>query len=172
MNVKFVFRITALCVFFTSLFMLAPAIIAFIDAQYRYGFIYLGVVAVMLIFSGIIFWLTRNYKPTFYAQEGFAATSLSWILMSFLGAVPFKLTGEIPSYIDALFEIVSGFTTTGASILTDIEALSRCNLYWRSSAIGWAVWVYLSFYLRLFLLLKRKAARAFFLCVPKVLDPL
>ena len=132
MNVKFVFRITALCVFFTSLFMLAPAIIAFIDAQYRYGFIYLGVVAVMLIFSGIIFWLTRNYKPTFYAQEGFAATSLSWILMSFLGAVPFKLTGEIPSYIDALFEIVSGFTTTGASILTDIEALSRCNLYWRS----------------------------------------
>ncbi len=132
MNVKFVFRITALCVFFTSVFMLAPAIIAFIDSQMKNGFIYLGVVAVMMFFSGIVFLLTRNYKPTFYAQEGFAATTISWLIMSFLGAVPFRLTGEIPSYIDALFEIISGFSTTGASILTDVEALSRCNLYWRS----------------------------------------
>lgn len=132
MNVKYVFRITALCVFVTSVFMLAPAIIAIIDSQIKNAFIYFGLVAVMMISSGLVFLLTRNYKPTFYAQEGFAATSISWIIMSFLGAIPFKLTGEIPSYIDALFEIVSGFTTTGASILTDVEALSRCNLYWRS----------------------------------------
>lgn len=132
MNVKFVFRITALCVLFTSLFMIAPAIIAFIDSQMRNGFIYLGVVLLMLVFSGVILFFTRNYKNTFYAQEGFAATSISWIIMSFLGAVPFKLTGEIPSYIDAIFEMISGFTTTGASILTDVESLSRCNLYWRS----------------------------------------
>ena len=132
MNVKFVFRITALCVFFTSLFMIAPAIIAFIDSQMRNGFIYLSIAAVMMLFSGLAFILTRNYKPTFYAQEGFASTSISWIIISFFGAIPFKLTGEIPNYIDALFEIVSGFTTTGASILTDVEALSRCNLYWRS----------------------------------------
>ena len=132
MNVKFVFRITALCVFFTSLFMIAPAIIAFIDSQMRNGFIYLGIVAVMVLCSGLVILLTRNYKQTFYAQEGFAATSISWIIMSFFGAIPFKLTGEIPSYVDALFEIISGFTTTGASILTDVEALSRCNLYWRS----------------------------------------
>lgn len=132
MNVKYVFRITALCVFFTSLFMIAPAIIAIIDSQLRNAFIYLGVVAVMMLCSLIVFLLTRNYKPTFFAQEGFAATSISWIIMSFFGAVPFKMTGEIPSYIDALFEMVSGFTTTGASILTNVESLSRCNLYWRS----------------------------------------
>ena len=132
MNVKFVFRITALCVLVTSVFMLAPAIIAIIDSQMKNAFIYFGLVAVMMVFSGLVFLLTRNYKPTFYAQEGFAATTISWLIMSFLGAIPFKLTGEIPHYIDALFEIISGFTTTGASILTDIESLSRCNLYWRS----------------------------------------
>ncbi|MBQ6930889.1 MAG: TrkH family potassium uptake protein, partial [Clostridia bacterium] len=112
--------------------MLAPAIIAIIDSQIKNAFIYFGLVAVMMVFSGLVFLLTRNYKPTFYAQEGFAATTISWLIMSFLGAIPFKLTGEIPHYIDALFEIISGFTTTGASILTDIESLSRCNLYWRS----------------------------------------
>ena len=68
----------------------------------------------------------------FSAQEGFAATGLSWIFMSAFGALPFFLSGQIPSYVDAFFEMVSGFTTTGASILTDVEALSRCNLFWRS----------------------------------------
>lgn len=71
-------------------------------------------------------------SSVFYLKEGCVATALSWIFMSFFGCIPFILTGEIPSLIDALFETVSGFTTTGASILSDVEALSHCTLMWRS----------------------------------------
>ncbi len=132
MNVKFVFRMVALTVFTTSLFMIQPAVIAFADGQMHNALSYLIVVGVMMLVSLITLIITKKYKSSIYAQEGVAATGLSWIAISLFGAVPFCLTGEIPNYIDALFEIVSGFTTTGASILTDVEALSRCNIYWRS----------------------------------------
>lgn len=66
-----------------------------------------------------------------YLKEGCVATSLSWILMGVVGAIPFMITGEIPSFINALFEMVSGFTTTGASILSDVEVVSRCSTTWR-----------------------------------------
>ena len=71
-------------------------------------------------------------KNVFYAKEGFVTVALSWIVLSLCGAVPFRLTGEIPRYIDAVFETASGFTTTGASILTNVEALSQTSLFWRS----------------------------------------
>lgn len=132
MNVKFVFRITALAVFFTSVFMVVPAAIAFYDKQLFNAAVYLSVAGMMMLYSLIVLVVTRKYKPSFYAQEGIAATSISWILISLFGALPFTFTGEIPNYIDALFETISGFTTTGASILSDVEALSRCNIYWRS----------------------------------------
>ena len=67
-----------------------------------------------------------------YRKDGFAAAALAWVVLSLFGAVPFVLTGEIPSFVDALFEIVSGFTTTGSSILSDVEALSHVSLFWRS----------------------------------------
>ena len=70
-----------------------------------------------------------------YQKAGFAATALSWILMSLVAALPFYLSGEIPDYLDAFFESVSGFTTTGATILTNVEALSHCMLLWRSVMI-------------------------------------
>lgn len=78
---------------------------------------------------------TTRKKPTntmFYLKEGCVVTSLSWILISVVGALPFMLTGEIPNFVDAWFETASGFTTTGASILTDVEALSHTSLMWRS----------------------------------------
>ena len=65
-------------------------------------------------------------------KEGFLSVSLSWILLSIFGALPFLISGEIPAVEDALFEAVSGFTTTGSSILTDVEALTHCILFWRS----------------------------------------
>lgn len=132
MNGKFVCRIAALSVFVSSLFMIVPAGIAFFDGQMFNAAVYLGVTGLMMLFSLITLIVTRNYKPEIYAQEGFASTSISWILISLFGALPFWLSGEIPNFIDALFENVSGFTTTGASILTDVEALSRCHIYWRS----------------------------------------
>ena len=132
MNVKYVCRITSYTVFIMALFMLIPAGIALFDGEMRNALMYLGVIGIEAVFGLIMFCAGRNYNPTLYAQEGIAATSLSWIVMSVFGALPFVFTGEIPHYIDALFEIVSGFTTTGASILSDVEALSRCNLFWRS----------------------------------------
>ena len=74
----------------------------------------------------------RPKSQVFYLKEGCITTSLSWILLSFFGCLPFYLSKEIPSFTDALFETISGFTTTGASILNDVEALSHCALFWRS----------------------------------------
>ena len=65
-------------------------------------------------------------------RDGFAATALSWIVLSLAGCLPFCLTGAIPSFVDALFETASGFTTTGATILREIEGLPHCILFWRS----------------------------------------
>lgn len=110
--------------------LLLPCLTALIYRETE-GFVYLGVA---IITVGIGFLMTRR-KPVnsvFYLKEGCVATALSWIFLSFFGALPFYLTGEIPGIIDALFETVSGFTTTGASILNDVEALSHCSLFWRS----------------------------------------
>lgn len=91
-----------------------------------------GIVAVVSLVLGLIMSWKKPRDNVFYLKEGCVATSLCWIIMSIAGAVPFMLTGEIPSFTDAVFETVSGFTTTGASILTDVEALCRTSLMWRS----------------------------------------
>ncbi len=90
------------------------------------------VVAVFAIVLGHLISLKKPRKTKIFAREGFVTVALSWIILSLIGAVPFCLTHEIPSFIDAFFEIVSGFTTTGSSILTDVEALSYTSLFWRS----------------------------------------
>lgn len=90
---------------------------------------------VTLAAAGLLGFLLTRRKPArrdMYAREGFVLTALSWILISLIGAVPFTISGQIPNYLDAVFETVSGFTTTGASILTDVEALDQCMLFWRS----------------------------------------
>ncbi len=81
---------------------------------------------------GGVLTLFRPRTREIYAREGYSAVGLSWLVMSLLGALPFVLSGDIPRYVDAFFETVSGFTTTGASILNDIESLSRSGLFWRS----------------------------------------
>ena len=85
--------------------------------------------------AGLAGLLLTRFKPVrrdMYAREGFVFTALAWILISLIGAAPFTLSGQIPSYLDAVFETVSGFTTTGASILNNVEALDYCMLFWRS----------------------------------------
>ena len=81
---------------------------------------------------GTILTLKKPESTIFYLKEGCVATALSWIFLSLFGCLPFMLTGEIPAFHDALFETISGFTTTGASILSDVEALSHCTIFWRS----------------------------------------
>ena len=110
--------------------MLLPCIVALIYKENE-GFPFLLVAAVSGII-GIALTVCKPKNHVFYLKEGCIITSLSWILLSIVGAVPFVLTGEIPSFTNALFETVSGFTTTGASILSDVEALSRTSIFWRS----------------------------------------
>jgi len=76
--------------------------------------------------------LSKPRDRTIFAREGFVICALTWVLMSVIGALPFYFSGEIPSFLDSLFETVSGFTTTGSSILTDVESMSRSLLFWRS----------------------------------------
>lgn len=113
-----------------SAFMILPCIVALIYQEYQ-GIYYLITIGIGLT-VGILMTVVKPRNTVFYLKEGCVATALSWILMSLLGCLPFWISGEIPSFTDALFETISGFTTTGASILSDVEALSRCNLFWRS----------------------------------------
>lgn len=88
---------------------------------------------ITLVSGGIMWLLTRNYKDQNVGRrEGFIMVSLTWVAFSLFGALPFYISKEIPSYTDAFFETMSGFTTTGASVLTDIESVSKGLLFWRS----------------------------------------
>ena len=88
--------------------------------------------AISAVLIGALFLICKGAPNVFGAKEGLVCAAISWIVMSLLGSLPFWFSREIPQYIDALFEIVSGFTTTGASVLSDVEALSDGLLYWRS----------------------------------------
>lgn len=110
--------------------MLFPFVVS-IFYQEKEGLSFL-LVALISGIPGILLTVKKPQNQVFYLKEGCIITSLSWILLSIVGALPFVLTGEIPSFTDALFETISGFTTTGASILLDVEALSYTSIFWRS----------------------------------------
>ena len=112
-----------------GLLMLLPCIVAVIY-QEKEGFVILGVAA-LCFFLGTAATIRKPKSQIFYLKEGCVATALSWIVMSVFGCLPFYLSGEIPSFVDAMFETISGFTTTGSSILTDVEAMSRSVNFWR-----------------------------------------
>ena len=132
MNVKSISRTVGLILLITGIFQIFPLLIAVIDHEPKNVLAYIESLCLILLVGSALLLFSRGGNRMFSAQEGFAATGLSWIFMSAFGALPFFLSGQIPSYVDAFFEMVSGFTTTGASILTDVKALSRCNLFWRS----------------------------------------
>ncbi len=113
-----------------GILLLLPCAVAFIYGESE-GISYAGVAAVSLLI-GILMSYRKPKSNVFYLKEGCVTTGLSWILLSLIGCLPFVISGEIPSFTDALFETISGFTTTGTTILTDIEALSHCSLIWRS----------------------------------------
>ncbi len=123
-------RIIGYVLILEAALMMLPCIVALIYQESE-GFSYLIVSAAALVIGGLLA-VKEPTNTVFYLKEGCVATALSWIMLSIFGAVPFVLTGEIPNFIDALFETVSGFTTTGASILTDVESLSKTSLMWRS----------------------------------------
>ena len=132
MNFKMIGKIISLILGVEAVFMLPSVLICAVDGDMTgmRSFIWTILIIAAVSASGIVYcW---KAPKGFYAREGLICVGVSWIIMSMLGCLPFVFSGAIPHYIDALFEMVSGFTTTGASILTDVEALSRGMLYWRS----------------------------------------
>ena len=110
--------------------LLLPSLISLIYREDQ-GMIYFAL-ALLALAIGYVTSRRKIRNKAIYQREGFVSVGLSWVLLSLYGAIPFVLTGEIPSYVDAVFEIVSGFTTTGSSILSDVEAMSHTSLFWRS----------------------------------------
>lgn len=110
-------------------FLTLPAIVSAIYTEQE-GLAYLAVALICFI-AGFLMTVRKPDNTVFYLKEGCVITAMSWIMLSIFGCLPFIITGEIPSFADALFETVSGFTTTGASILGNVEALSHASLFWR-----------------------------------------
>ena len=130
MNYKMIRNILGWLLLFEAGFMLVPLITGICYGERETLFF-----AVTMILCATIGGLCAWNKPkdsVLYAREGFVIVSLSWIALSLFGAIPFFISGVIPNYLDALFETVSGFSTTGASILSDVESLPKCMLMWRS----------------------------------------
>ena len=132
MNFKMMGRFIYQILFIEAVFMIPALGISMYcgDAMAVNGFVY-----TLLIIAGlaiVLYFLCRGAPSAFYAKEGLVCVGFSWIALSLVGCLPFYFSQEIPKYVDALFEMVSGFTTTGASIVPEVEKLSKGILYWRS----------------------------------------
>lgn len=130
MNFKMIWYILGWIMIFSALFMLVPMITALVYGETEL-FSFLAAAALSTV-AGLAFVVKKPEKRTLHARDGFIIVSLSWIVLSFFGALPFVFSGVTEDFVDALFETVSGFTTTGASILTNVEILPKCIIIWRS----------------------------------------
>lgn len=130
LNRKMIAYVLGWVLIIESALMILPMIVSLFYQEYR-G-IYFLISAALCLVTGYLLCRKKPTSTVFYLKEGCFATALSWIIMSVFGALPFVLSGQIPSFVDALFETISGFTTTGASILTAVEPLDKCMLFWRS----------------------------------------
>ena len=130
MNKRLIFYILGWVLLIEGLCMQLSTIVGLIYKES--SFIYFLITGAVIALLGTTLVIKKPKNPTMHLKDGFASTALSWIILSFAGAIPLYLSKTIPSFINAFFETVSGFTTTGATILTDIESLDRCMLFWRS----------------------------------------
>lgn len=112
-------------------FMLLPVIVGLIYGE-QHVWVSFGIPFVVQMTAALAMTIKKPKNNSVFSREGFVSVALAWIAMSLFGALPFVLSGDIPSYADAFFETVSGFTTTGATILSDVEAMSRSCLFWRA----------------------------------------
>ena len=132
MNYKMMGKFISRILLVESVFMVPALLISIYKGETKsiVGFI-LGII-IILVLAGILMLLCGNSSKGFYAREGLVCVGISWIVMSLLGCLPFFISGEIPDFMDALFETVSGFTTTGATVLGEVEGMTYGMLYWRS----------------------------------------
>ena len=131
MNYRMITYILGWILIFEAIFMAVPTVTAICYGESAVWW-FLATAAVCVAIGLLLTQIKKPQNKTLYSREGFVIVSLSWIVLSVFGSLPFFLSGEIPSFIDALFETVSGFTTTGASILGDVEKLSKSIIMWRS----------------------------------------
>lgn len=130
MNYKMILNVIGKILLVEACLLLLPLMVSLIyqDHHYLSFLITIGI----LIIAGLPLFFIKPKNKRFYAKEGFVIVGLSWVLMSIFGCLPFIFSKEIPNFFDAFFETVSGFTTTGASILLDVEKMSKSMLFWRS----------------------------------------
>ena len=131
MNKRMISFILGTLLILEAVILLLPALVALIYAE-RAGWYYLFTAFGAALAGLALRLISRPTRKTIYARDGLLCVALGWVVLSLAGALPFTLCGDIPSYLDAVFEMVSGFTTTGSSILPNVEVLNRCSLFWRS----------------------------------------
>lgn len=130
MNYRIIFYIIGWVLNIEAAFMLLPILTGILYQESAlWSFVISGVIC---LFLGIALTIRKPKRQYFYVREGYITVALSWVFLSIMGSLPFLFSGSIKHPIDALFETVSGFTTTGASILPAVEDLPRCILLWRS----------------------------------------
>ena len=132
MNRKLVFNYLGKISIASGALMIVPMLCAAIYKEYNVLLAFLGVAVFSVLLGFAVSRVSKPQSQFMYVKEGFTIVALAWIVMSFFGALPFVICGDIPNLADAFFETVSGYTTTGATILSDIESLSKSALLWRS----------------------------------------
>jgi trk system potassium uptake protein TrkH len=132
MNYKLIGKFLSQILMVETVFMIPALIISIVNDGSDAVRAFAISIVIMAICAVAMFLGCRRSEHRFYAREGYVCVGVSWMMISLFGCLPFWISGEIPNFLDALFEIVSGFTTTGASILSNVEALSMGMLYWRS----------------------------------------
>jgi trk system potassium uptake protein TrkH len=131
LNKRYILNILGTLLMLESLLMLVPVVVSIIYGENDW--VYLGISASITLVAGSLLWyFTRNCSQDFTQREGYIVVAIIWIVYALFGALPFYLSGYIPNFVDAVFETVSGFTTTGATILRDVEVLPHGLLFWRS----------------------------------------
>ena len=132
MNYKMMGRFISQILFVEAFFMIPALLIGLGYQEFSAAQAFGITIALILAVALVLYRICKGAPSAFYAKDGLVCVGVSWIVLSLLGCLPFYLSREIPKYVDALFEMVSGFTTTGASIVPDVEKLSHGILYWRS----------------------------------------
>lgn len=132
MNYKTIGKIISRILFGEAFLMLPSLILSVYDKAYKTAFAFAITILIIFSVSTLLYYLCKKVKDSLNVREGLVCVGIVWISMSLFGCLPLCISGEIPKFIDAFFEIVSGFTTTGASVVADVEALSRGTLFWRS----------------------------------------
>lgn len=132
MNYSKIGKILGKIMVLESVLMLAPLVIAIIYKEGLRNILAFAIPIVILTALGLVLQIPKPKRNILYQKEGFALTALVWLVMTLFGAVPFVINQDIPNYIDAWFEIMSGFTTTGSSVINDITVISHSTLFWRS----------------------------------------